>query len=73
MRIFLPLIVLFSLTGCAGQTSPVAYKFANKARYDAVSPRLNLYAATQPAVEQRTVSDLVKSWKIEVDAQQANP
>jgi hypothetical protein len=63
-------LLLFATTGCQQlQTAPAAYKFSNMARRNAVKPWLTDYATLRPELAPR-VNDVVKSWDIEVDAQQ---
>jgi hypothetical protein len=64
-------LALLTAGGCQSlQTAPPAYKFANQARYNAVSPWLTDYATLKPELAPR-IFDLVNSWDREVQAQRA--
>lgn len=72
MRFVLPLVALMlAVCGCQQlQTAPPAYRFANQARYNAVRPWLDDYAALRPELAPR-VADVANSWDREVQAQRA--
>jgi hypothetical protein len=64
-------LALLTAGGCQSlQTAPPAYKFANQARFNAVSPWLTDYATLKPALAPR-IFDLVNSWDKEVQSQRA--
>jgi hypothetical protein len=64
-------LALLTAGGCQSlQTAPAAYRFANQARFNAVSPWLTDYATLKPELAPR-IFDLVNSWDREVQAQRA--
>lgn len=74
-RVFSVLSVVMmglALMGCQNLKAPGAYKAANQSRLNAVEPMLQTYATDHPADAQK-VSDLTRSWHVEVAAQQSNP
>lgn len=72
--IYALVIACWGMVGCTatgGQAATPAYKMANQQRLKVVEPWLTTYATEHPASAQN-VSDQLKVWHIEVDAQQRN-
>lgn len=67
----LTLIAALLLAGCSALTADAPYKAANRARLQVVEPWLADYAKSQPAATTQRISDVLQSWHIEVNAQQA--